>query len=154
MWKNLETNMKAFIWENYYQIGNQKVDLQHQELFNLANKLVQSKTQKDLAENAHDLYNHVNEHFQTEEKFMEDQHYPNYQTHVEIHHLMLAKLVKVNEKIDKHEWQHLDLLEFMREWISHILEDDAAIREYFKSKANHSHSDENQISSTPAIQHP
>ena len=126
--------MKAFIWENYYQIGDQKVDLQHQELFNLANKLVQSKNQQDLADHAAQLYKHVNEHFQTEESFMKSYHYPAYEQHVMTHNMMLAKLTAVNDKIDKHKWQHLDILEFMREWISHILQEDAAIKDYFQSK--------------------
>jgi len=128
--------MKEFIWDNYYQIGNQKVDQQHQELFNLANGLVQSKTQEDLAENAMRLYRHVREHFQSEEAFMKSHGYLDYQKHIDTHSFMLDKLVLVSDKINKHEWQQQDVWEFMREWITHILEDDAAIKDYFLAEAS------------------
>jgi hemerythrin len=125
--------MSDFIWKDHYLIGNQKVDQQHQQLFDLANKLVQSKTQDDLAENAMLLYRHVREHFQVEETVMKNYAYPDYQNHVDTHNLMLNKLVEVSDKINKHEWRQQDVLKFMQEWISHILEDDSAFSEYFQA---------------------
>ncbi len=125
--------MSKFIWQNHYRIGNQIVDQQHQEMFDLANHLVQSKTQADLAENAMRLYQHVREHFQYEEAFMKEHSYPDYETHVGAHNLMLDKLVDVSDKIHKHDWQQQDVLKFMHEWISHILEEDAAFNIYFQT---------------------
>lgn len=122
--------MSEFVWHDHYLIGNQKVDLQHQQLFNLANNLVQSKNQNDLAENAMLMYRHVREHFQAEEAFMKDCGYPHYQQHSATHNVMLDKLVDVSDKINRHEWKQHDVLKFMQEWIAHILEEDSAINAY------------------------
>lgn len=124
--------MSEFIWQNHYLIGNQRVDQQHQQLFELANELVQSKTQADLAENAANLYQHVKEHFQCEEAFMKAHDYPHFKKHAETHELMLNKLVDVRTKIDRHEWQTQDVLIFMRQWISHILDEDEAFNVFFQ----------------------
>ena len=66
---------------------------------------------------------------------MKNQAYPDYQHHVDTHNLMLEKLVAVSEKIMLGEWQQPQVLEFMRQWIGHILEEDAAINDYFRSTA-------------------
>lgn len=129
--------MSEFIWRQHYRIGNQKVDQQHQQLFDLANQLVQSKNQADLAENANQLYRHVRDHFQFEEAFMKKYRYPDYLKHADTHKLMLNKLVDVSKKIDRHEWRQQDVLVFMREWISHILDEDAAFNAYFQDNPEH-----------------
>ena len=126
--------MNEFIWQNSYQLGHQKVDEQHQQLFDLANQLVESTNQHALAENAMRLYRHVREHFKAEEAFMKERDYPNYESHVATHNLMLNKLVDVSDKINRHEWQQQDVLKFMKEWITHILHEDSTINEYFHAQ--------------------
>lgn len=122
--------MGNFIWQDRYLIGNQKVDQQHRQLFDLANQLVRSNNQNDLSENIMRLYRHVREHFQAEESFMKDHAYPDYGQHIATHNLMLDKLIEVSDKINKNEWQQQDVLTFMHEWITHILEEDSAIQDY------------------------
>lgn len=126
--------MGEFIWQNQYLIGNQTVDQQHRQLFELANQLAHAKDHQALSENAMRLYRHVREHFQAEENYMKDHAYPDYQQHVATHDLMLNKLVEVSDKINKNEWQQQDVLKFMHEWIAHILEEDSAIQDYFQGK--------------------
>lgn len=128
--------MSEFIWQHHYRIGNQKVDQQHQQLFDLANQLVQSKNQADLAENAKLLYLHVKEHFQYEEAFMKNHRYPEYQKHATAHQQMLDKLADVGDKINRHEWQQDDVLKFMRDWIGHTMEDDAVFNAYLQTQAS------------------
>lgn len=128
--------MNEFTWQARYQVGNEKIDQQHQQLFDLANKLVQSKTQLDLAENVMCLYKHVREHFQQEELVMKAHHYSDYQDHVNDHNLMLDKLVEASDKVNKSEWQQQEVVKFMHEWISHILEKDMAISEYLQADSS------------------
>lgn len=122
--------MGDFIWQDRLLIGNQKVDQQHRQLFDLANQLAGSKTHHDLSENIMRLYRHVREHFQAEESVMKDHAYPNYGQHVATHNLMLDKLIEVSDKINKNEWRRQDMLPFMHEWIAHILEEDSAIQDF------------------------
>lgn len=122
--------MSDFVWQDRYLIGNPTVDQQHQQLFKLANDLVQSKNQDAIAENAMRLYRHIREHFQTEEAFMKELGYPGYQRHVEIHDLMLDKMTAISSKINRNEWHTEDIKLFMQEWIAHITEEDMAIAAY------------------------
>ncbi|AMK78498.1 MULTISPECIES: bacteriohemerythrin [Methylomonas] len=124
--------MNEFVWENQYLLGNETVDQQHKELFRLANQLVASKDTQALAENIMLLYQHVREHFHAEEAFMKQHGYPEYQHHVQTHNLMLEKLVEFSRGISQQKLQELDLPGFMRDWINHIVEEDAAINAYFK----------------------
>ncbi|WP_446812065.1 bacteriohemerythrin [Methylomonas sp. 2BW1-5-20] len=125
--------MSEFVWQSYYRLGNEKVDQQHRQLFELANELVASKNQDTLIKNMMRLYQHVREHFQAEEAFMKLHAYPDFETHINTHNLMLEKLVDVSEKIQQQQWQLQDVLLFMREWITHIVEEDAVIIDYFQT---------------------
>jgi len=125
--------MNEFVWQDHYLLGNQNIDQQHKQLFELANKMVACSNNNDLTHHAMLLYKHVRQHFREEESFMKSHGYPDYQIHVDTHNLMLSKLVAVSEKIKHGEWQQQQVLEFMREWINHILDEDAAINDYFRT---------------------
>ncbi|MBD9356980.1 hypothetical protein [Methylomonas albis] len=45
---------------------------------------------------------------------------------------MLEKLVEFSQNINRQKRQELDVIGFMRDWIFHIVEEDAAINAYFK----------------------
>ncbi len=125
--------MTEFIWQDRYLLGNQTVDQQHKRLFELANKLVESTSKDELTLQTMLLYQHVREHFRAEEEYMIKHGYPDYLQHVGTHNLMLDQLVNVSDKINKDEWHQQQVLIFMRAWISHILDEDSAINDYFQS---------------------
>ncbi len=125
--------MSEFVWQDQYLIGNPTIDQQHRYLFELANKLVDSQNQTEQTENAMLLYKHVREHFRAEEEFMKSHQYPAYQKHAATHDMMLGKLVTISKKIHHNDWSRQQVLVFMRDWITHILDEDSAIRDYFHS---------------------
>ncbi|MDX8127542.1 hypothetical protein U737_09500 [Methylomonas sp. LW13] len=126
--------MNEFVWENQYLLGNEAVDQQHREIFDLANQLVSSKDTQALAENIMLLYQHVREHFQAEEAFMKQHDYPEYQHHVQTHNVMLEKLIAFSAGIHQQKRQEIDVSGFMRDWITHMAEEDAAINTYLKTQ--------------------
>ncbi|PKD41427.1 bacteriohemerythrin [Methylomonas sp. BW4-1] len=126
--------MNEFVWENQYLLGNEAVDQQHREIFDLANQLVSSKDTQALAENIMLLYQHVREHFQAEEAFMKQHDYPEYQHHVQTHNVMLEKLIAFSQGIHQQKRQEIDVSGFMRDWITHMAEEDAAINTYLKTQ--------------------
>ena len=123
--------MKEFIWQDSYLFGEPRVDQQHRELFDLANRLVESSSKADLIENHMYLYRHVRNHFQEEERFMKKNSYPDFTEHLEFHNQMLDELNKVSESINLDAWTHQDILMFMREWIDHIVKQDFEIKRFF-----------------------
>lgn len=127
--------MVEFVWQDQYLLDNHVVDLQHKELFTLANQLVSSQDHEALKENAMHLYRHVREHFQAEEAFMKQIAYPNLAKHAETHDKMLDELVALSDKIHKNEWQQQDVLAFIRWWVAHILDEDAEIRDFLNPVA-------------------
>lgn len=125
--------MSEFVWQDQYLIGNPAIDQQHRYLFDLANKLVDSQNQSEQTENAMLLYKHVREHFRAEEEFMKSRHYPAYQKHAETHDMMLNKLIEASKKIHNNDWNRQQVLVFMHDWITHILDEDSAISDHFHS---------------------
>jgi hemerythrin len=79
------------------------------------------------------LYQYVREHFQAEETFMKQHGYPEYRHHVQTHNLMLEKLVEFSHEINHQKLQQQDVPSFMRDWIAHIENEDAAIHAYLKT---------------------
>jgi hemerythrin-like metal-binding protein len=124
--------MHLFIWQDNFQLDNILIDDQHQKLFDLANNLARATDRDEVTHHTMVLFNHVREHFSTEEQFMRDHHYPSLQQHIESHDLMLVELVSVSEKIQNNEWQQLDIVEFMHRWVNHILDDDTVFNDYLR----------------------
>lgn len=125
-------NMK-FEWKNEYSLGDSNVDNEHQQLFELANLIIDSPTNEALINNIMHLYKHTREHFQAEEKLMQEQGYPAYGQHVASHNAMLALLVSKSEAIKEGLWGKNQVFEFMTQWISHVTSDDRQFRDYFAS---------------------
>lgn len=124
--------MNVFVWQDSYRIDHDMVDEQHEKLFELANRMAQSANKDDLIHNTMLLFSHVREHFSSEEQVMREHHYPGLQQHIENHDLMLIELVGVSERVQNDEWQVQDLLDFMNQWVNHILDDDSAFKEYLQ----------------------
>lgn len=122
--------MAEFKWQPAFSIGDPSLDAQHQALFELANELAASVTDGELKRHVMQLYKHVREHFREEESFMAEVDYPAYLNHVGMHDLMLAKLVRLSEEINRGEWSADHLAHFMQTWIGHIREADMQVKEY------------------------
>lgn len=131
--------MSEFIWQENYRLGESTIDSQHQNLFMLANNLIDAQNRdSDQAQNIVDrtqnlilLYRHGREHFQTEERFMKLHRYPDYQKHVDAHNSMLNNLVDFSTRIGKNAWRRQDMLKLLSDWIDHILSEDGEVRSYF-----------------------
>ncbi|EIB36956.1 hypothetical protein cje133_06265 [Campylobacter jejuni subsp. jejuni LMG 23357] len=67
-------------WNEKYSIHDTMIDIQHQKLFELADK-VESAVYKfvkreELKEILIELFNYMKEHFNNEEQYMQEIHYP------------------------------------------------------------------------------
>jgi len=126
--------MKQFEWSDNYLVAEEAVNVQHRQLFALANDLIQSETQAQLQENVMRLYRHCREHFEAEETFMKNNAYPLAQAHIASHNLMLDKLVEASQTIQRGDWHQNDTLNFMQDWIQHVQKEDREIGDYFRGK--------------------
>lgn len=131
------TCMKTFKWRDEYKIGDKTIDSQHQELFQLANRMIAAQEIKQLTELAMGLYQYIREHFQLEESLMKQANYPGYAIHVAAHEDLLKKLVALSSKIYDGSYTKKDISDFMKDWVlSHILEQDVAMGKFLHRSKN------------------
>ncbi|PPD43228.1 MAG: hydrogenase maturation protein [Methylobacter sp.] len=126
--------VSPFVWQDYYQMGNDVVDSQHKEIFLLANQLVSSVTNEALRKNIELIYQHVKAHFRTEEKRMQQSDYQNYKAHAQEHRAMLEKLADIDHKIENGLWKQSDIQDFMDKWGRHIVDSDMPFNFYIKKQ--------------------
>lgn len=127
-------SMVHFVWQDYYQMGDDQIDSQHKDIFILANQLVASINREELIKNSQLIYEHVKEHFFDEEELMEKSGFRNYKGHVREHNFMLEKLAEMNQKIANDDWKENDIQEFMDRWGKHIIKSDMAFDAYHKEQ--------------------
>lgn len=127
--------MSEFNWNDRYKIGHSGVDTQHQQLFGLANQIVEASKDEELTHLLMLLYQHTREHFSAEEKLMKQTDYPDYDRHVQQHNQMLDRLIEISKTVQKKQWDPVDIKIFMTNWVLvHILEEDMPLGEYLNKK--------------------
>jgi putative two-component system hydrogenase maturation factor HypX/HoxX len=127
-------SMVHFVWQDYYQMGDDQIDSQHKDIFILADQLVSSINREELIKNVQLIYQHVKEHFSDEEELMEKSGFRNYKGHVREHNAMLEKLAEIDQKIANDDWKQNDMQEFMDRWGKHIIHSDMAFDAYQKEQ--------------------
>ena len=127
-------SMLHFVWQDYYQMGDELVDSEHKDLFVLADQLVSSINREELVKNSRMIYQHVKEHFRGEEILLKKSGFRNYKGHVKEHTVMLEKLADMDQKIANDEWKQSDIQEFMERWGKHIINSDMAFNAYRKKQ--------------------
>jgi len=121
-------------WKDSYCIGDPLTDLQHQELFALANTMFDARNQADLRLCAIKLYKHVREHFSDEEKLMRRLDFPGYRAHVESHNAMLQGLSAISHGIGKNDIDTEVVATFLMDRaLKHIPKDDAEVARHLKN---------------------
>ncbi len=134
-------------WSDDYQVGIQRIDRQHKALLATLNKLheiLMSHGDRALIdETLSGLIDQTRVHFHDEEEFMQTHDYPGYQSHKELHEILLRQVegvLETQQVLESHHLQQswaekLDLADFLREWlISHIVDSDKKLGLFLKSK--------------------
>jgi hemerythrin len=121
-------------WKDSYRIGNEAIDRQHQDLFELANAMFVATEKPAQLLGAMKLFKHVREHFADEEALMKKVAFPGYQAHVESHNRILKNLGEVSHAIGKDAMDPKVIVEFLTDWgLKHIPHDDAQVTAYVKA---------------------
>ena len=124
-----------FVWQDQYRLGDDDIDEQHKDLFELANKLVASSNKGELNANIQLLHQHVKAHFAAEEALMKDIAFHGYKGHEKEHQLMLENLTAMDHKINNNNWQQADVEAFVDKWAKHIVNSDMKLDAYVKKEA-------------------
>ena len=124
-------------WKDEYSIGVDSIDVQHKELFEIANRsydllknqLIMDKYEK-IIEIIDELKNYTVYHFQSEENYMQKIGYKKFLSQKVAHNDFLEKMDNIDvEQIDEGQNEYLiGILDFVSEWlVEHILKEDKLI---------------------------
>ncbi|ECL6401977.1 bacteriohemerythrin [Campylobacter jejuni] len=129
---------KLITWNEKYSIHDTMIDIQHQKLFELAGK-VESAVYKfvkreELKEILTELFNYMKEHFNNEEQYMQEIHYPYLNEHKIMHKNIIRDMSYLIQNIKTTNDLKEKLYTIMSEWLlEHILYEDMKVEQYRRS---------------------
>jgi putative two-component system hydrogenase maturation factor HypX/HoxX len=125
-------SMIHFVWQDSYELGDEKIDQEHKDFFDLAEKLIQITSKPELLGSMTDLLQHVKVHFGDEEEVMQKVGFHQYKSHVAEHNLMLEQLLNITHKIEQDACHQDDVYKFLDKWTKHIINSDMAFNRHWK----------------------
>ena len=135
----MEDNIEIsnLIWKSEYNIGNLKIDKEHQKLFSIARQTLSVVKLKNdnkeigkIKELITELFIYVGSHFSNEEKYMQEVKYPEIKRHKILHKNILDMLTKLISELNNMELKDIEksLYNFIEEYfIKHIILEDKKI---------------------------
>ena len=119
--------MDFVAWEEKYSVGIDEIDLQHQELFRILNKMIGilgKASKEELRAILDNMIDYASFHFETEEQYFHD--HPDFKEHQHEHDIFMEKNKKLNMKLKEADQDiSLDVLNFLLVWLkNHILKTD------------------------------
>ena len=130
--------MEAIQWTPEFSVGVEKIDEQHQGLFNLLNTLQkdisESQNRKILEKAVEKLLDYTKYHFSTEEYLLRQAHYPDYEAHKKEHDGFVSQVTNFYKNfIAEKEDLNLELITFLYNWIfNHIMKTDKNYTPFLK----------------------
>jgi hemerythrin len=132
--------MKIAHWQDEYCTGNEQIDQEHQELFEIVNTLhaamIHGSDRSRLKAILDHLASHTINHFQTEEALMLIHAYPGYDHHKLSHNNLATKVVALIERFNSGEAPiSVELTQFLSEWlVHHIKGEDQRMIVFFRER--------------------
>lgn len=125
-------------WKDVYKIGHEKVDSEHQKLFELANHITDNLEDKDaILKSVKELVKYTKFHFANEEQYMKSVNFPFLEEHKQLHKNMVDKVTSILAKLSTMKPADIasELLQFMKESIiKHILTEDKKVHHFRRNR--------------------
>ena len=125
-------------WEDKYSVGISIIDEEHKKLIGILNKAIFAKGHNDnpeeLREVLREMTNYALTHFKTEETYMEEFNYPEYQGHKEEHKEFYTEMFSYLGKVIEDDYQIAnEIIEYLKWWlVNHIQGTDKKYIDCFK----------------------
>jgi hemerythrin-like metal-binding protein len=124
-------------WDDKYSVGISRIDDEHKQFIDIVNEAIATKEHNDnpeeLKELLHKITMYAITHFATEENYMIECNYPEYQYHKEEHHDFSKKVIAYCERVNDGNSQiSNEILEYLKRWlVNHIQVTDRKYIDYF-----------------------
>jgi hemerythrin len=134
--------VSILIWSSDYNVNIPAIDNEHKLLVSIVNDIAQGMNYqgalqtKVITESLHRLLNYVRVHFDSEERFLLFNNYPEFDGHKTQHAELLEKLERF-EKSFKTENKPFDekMLLYLKDWlVRHIILHDSKFGHYYRDK--------------------
>ncbi len=122
--------MALLEWSDKLSVNIEEIDAQHKKLIDLINKLndawKEDFKREDVRSVFMELIEYTKYHFTSEEKYMEENNYPDLEAHKKQHQSFVNKLNKLQSKCSFNSKEaYTDLLSFLSNWVVvHIMHSD------------------------------
>jgi hemerythrin len=130
--------MPLFVWKPSYELDIPEIDAQHRHLVGLINQLYDAmkvgQGQEILDHILGELQVYIKEHFETEERFMQQHHYPDFEKHREEHRKLGNQVYELNElRLYGSKISTPELMSFLSNWLrDHLAGTDKELGQYLK----------------------
>jgi hemerythrin-like metal-binding protein len=125
-------------WNNKYCVGISIIDEEHKKLIGIINKAIHAKEHSDnkeeLMEVLYSIVRYATIHFTTEENYMVEFDYPEYQYHQTEHHYFSKTAILYCKRVANGDSQITnEVLEYLKQWLTnHIQGTDRKYIDCFK----------------------
>ena len=125
-------------WNNKYCVEISMIDEQHKKLIGFINKTIyameHSDSTEELKEELEEMINFAQEHFETEENYMIEFDYPEYEDHYEEHYDFITKAIAYFGMVVKGDYHKInELIKYLKQWlVNHIQLCDRQYIDWFK----------------------
>jgi hemerythrin len=132
--------MEKLFWKDSFCFGIEKIDHQHQHMFEIINKFIERPCSADDTEQISmvlmEMAAYAREHFADEEKLMQEYGYPGFEPHKWQHAFFIDITAQLLTKFMYSRYKTADeIAEFLKLWLTnHILKTDMKYRDFFKTK--------------------
>ncbi len=124
-----------FAWDESFSVGDQDLNVQHQRMIHLANEIRHIEV-NDIKKVLVQIYQHTRDHFNAEEKHMEEIGYPELTEHKQLHQELFGDLNRVAGSLLDSEKAAQRISEFLLYWVhEHILNEDKKYFEFYRQQS-------------------
>lgn len=133
--------MALFAWQDIYSVGVEKIDTQHRNLFEIANRFHDACTAQAARSRLIDIFgelvSYTAAHFADEEDMLRAMSCPDYERHKENHTKLVGLVLNYRRQLENGEPEvEARAMEFIKTWLNgHILGMDRNYRPCVKTSA-------------------
>ncbi len=124
-------------WKSQYSTGVSQIDIEHRNLVNMITKLQNSLDEGLITHETgivlKELVDYTKYHFTSEENFMQQIKFPEYEKHKELHVDLTNQIIEILQNLKKGQRiTSIDLIDFLKDWLQkHIIDEDKKIGKYY-----------------------
>ena len=128
-------------WNQDYVVGNESIDSDHRQLFELINSFhheyIQNRDRAKIRRLLNELVRYCEDHFRREEQLMAEAAYPGLDAHCQIHAKLFETIFDLQAQLENDSFKmDRETIGFLRHWLTdHVVEHDVAFARFLSKAA-------------------